>query len=69
MYVKPRRLGSSIGVARVDERASSCDEALDVAFRYDTSILAEPAQDGIIEINCSVLGRATTSRCRCASNR
>ncbi len=31
-------------------------DALEVAFGYDTSILAEPAQDGSIEINCSVLG-------------
>lgn len=56
MYVKPRRLGSSIGVARVDS-GDALRDALDVAFRYDTSVLAEPAQDGIIEINCSVLGQ------------
>jgi D-alanine-D-alanine ligase len=56
MYVKPRRLGSSIGVARVDTHEQLRD-ALDVAFRYDTSVLAEPAQEGIIEINCSVLGQ------------
>jgi D-alanine-D-alanine ligase len=55
MYVKPRRLGSSIGVARVGGDAE-LRNALDVAFGYDTSILAEPAQDGSIEINCSVLG-------------
>jgi D-alanine-D-alanine ligase len=55
MYVKPRRLGSSIGVARVagDEQLR---DALDVAFGYDTSILAEQAQDGCVEVNCSVLG-------------
>jgi D-alanine-D-alanine ligase len=56
MYVKPLRLGSSIGVSRVETRAQ-LDVALDLAFRYDTSVLAEAAQDGIIEINCSVLGR------------
>jgi D-alanine-D-alanine ligase len=55
MYVKPRRLGSSIGVARVETDAELRD-ALEVAFGYDTSILAEPAQDASIEINCSVLG-------------
>src|SRR5579863_2506255 len=52
MYVKPLRLGSSIGVSRV-ENSEQLDAALDLAFRYDTSILAEAAQDGIIEINCS----------------
>jgi len=56
MYVKPRRLGSSIGVARVAAR-EGLRAALDVAFSYDTSVLAEPAQDGTIEINCSVLGQ------------
>jgi D-alanine-D-alanine ligase len=56
IYVKPRRLGSSIGVSRVETRDQLRD-ALDVAFRYDTSILAEAAQEGIIEINCSVLGQ------------
>ncbi len=55
MYVKPRRLGSSIGVARVDND-ERLREALEVAFDYDTSILAEEAQDDSIEINCSVLG-------------
>ena len=55
MYVKPRRLGSSIGVTRVDGDAALRD-ALDVAFSYDTSILAEQAQDGGVEVNCSVLG-------------
>jgi D-alanine-D-alanine ligase len=55
MYVKPRRLGSSIGVARVDND-QRLREALEVAFDYDTSVLAEEAQDDSIEINCSVLG-------------
>ena len=54
MYVKPRRLGSSIGVAR--SRTTRSCAALEVAFGYDTSILAEAAQDASIEINCSVLG-------------
>ena len=55
MYVKPRRLGSSIGVARV-ENDEQLRDALEVAFGYDTSILAEAAQDASIEVNCSVLG-------------
>jgi D-alanine-D-alanine ligase len=55
MYVKPRRLGSSIGVARV-ENDEQLRDALEVAFGYDTSILAEAAQDDSIEVNCSVLG-------------
>jgi D-alanine-D-alanine ligase len=61
MYIKPRRLGSSIGVARVDDDGAS-RTALEVAFGYDTSILAEAAQDESIEINCSVLGEGDDVR-------
>jgi D-alanine-D-alanine ligase len=55
MYVKPRSLGSSIGVVHVVDRRQLL-EALDLAFRYDADVLAEPALEGIVEINCSVLG-------------
>ena len=55
MYVKPRNLGSSIGVVHVVDRPQLLD-ALDLAFRYDADVLAEPALEGIVEINCSVLG-------------
>ncbi len=55
MYVKPRNLGSSIGVVHVVDRRQLLD-ALDLAFRYDADVLAEPALEGIVEINCSVLG-------------
>ena len=55
MYVKPRTLGSSIGVVHVIDRRQLLD-ALDLAFRYDADVLAEPALEGIVEINCSVLG-------------
>jgi D-alanine-D-alanine ligase len=48
-------------VARVDGDAALRD-ALEVAFSYDTSILAEQAQDGSIEVNCSVLGRGDDVR-------
>jgi D-alanine-D-alanine ligase len=61
LYVKPRRLGSSIGVARVDGDQQLRD-ALEVAFGYDTSVLAEQAQDSSIEVNCSVLGRGDDVR-------
>lgn len=56
IYVKPRSLGSSIGVSRVATRAELAD-AFDLAFVYDSDCVLEPAQDEIVEINCSVLGR------------
>lgn len=56
-FVKPSRLGSSVGIGRAPDRAGLA-EALDVARRYDDRILVEKAMDGCIEVNCSVLGGA-----------
>jgi D-alanine-D-alanine ligase len=54
-FVKPSRLGSSVGIGKAKDRASLAD-ALEVARRYDRRILVEKAMEGCIEINCSVLG-------------
>jgi D-alanine-D-alanine ligase len=54
VFVKPARLGSSVGIARV----ASADElsgALELAFRHDPLAIAEAAARGI-EVECSVLG-------------
>jgi D-alanine-D-alanine ligase len=61
VYVKPVTLGSSIGVSRADD-ASALRFALDVAATYDNRLMIEPAQQDIIEINCSVLGDSTNAR-------
>ena len=55
VFVKPATLGSSIGVSRAADRAE-LDEALELAFSYDARAVIEPAQDEMVEINCSVLG-------------
>lgn len=55
VFVKPATLGSSIGVARVADR-DALGNHLDVAANFDQRILIEPAMDGAIEVNCSVLG-------------
>ena len=57
MIVKPARCGSSIGIARADDRAT-LDAAIEEAFRYDDKIVVERAVDALREINCSVLGDA-----------
>jgi D-alanine-D-alanine ligase len=54
-FVKPSRLGSSVGIGKATDRSSLLD-ALEVARRYDHRILVEKAMDGCMEINCSVLG-------------
>jgi D-alanine-D-alanine ligase len=55
VFVKPVTLGSSIGIARVeDERLLRA--SIDVAANLDRKIMVEAAVVGCIEINCSVMG-------------
>jgi D-alanine-D-alanine ligase len=55
-FVKPARLGSSVGVSRVT-KPDDLAKAVDLAFDFDTKILIE---QGIVgrEIECAVLGNA-----------
>lgn len=54
LYIKPVNLGSSVGVSKaIDEQ--SFNEALKMAFQYDTKVLIEKNIDGR-EIECAVLG-------------
>ena len=55
MIVKPARLGSSIGIARVETR-EALDAAIEDAFRYDNKVVVEYAVPNLREVNCSVLG-------------
>ena len=57
MVVKPARCGSSIGIARADDR-DELDAAIEDAFRYDDKVIVERAVTDLREINCSVLGDA-----------
>jgi D-alanine-D-alanine ligase len=56
-FVKPARLGSSVGIGKANDRPDLLD-ALDVAKAYDRRVLVETAMEGCIEVNCSVLGGA-----------
>jgi D-alanine-D-alanine ligase len=58
-FVKPTRLGSSVGIGKAKDRAA-LEEAIDVASRYDHRLLVERSMEGCLEINCSVLGGADT---------
>lgn len=57
LIVKPTSLGSSIGVAKADNK-DELVEAIETAFRYDAHLLVEVAVNPLMEINCSVLGTA-----------
>ncbi|MBR2406661.1 MAG: D-alanine--D-alanine ligase [Clostridia bacterium] len=61
MIVKPVNLGSSVGIARADNR-DKLMAALDDAFCYANRVLVEQAITPLREINCSVLGDADGAR-------
>jgi D-alanine-D-alanine ligase len=60
VWVKPARLGSSVGIARV-ERAEDLDAALDEAFAHDERVIVEASAPGV-EVECSVLGDTHDAR-------
>ena len=57
VFVKPSRLGSSVGISKV-ESAGDLDTALADAFRHDPLVIVEAMSDGL-EIECSVIGNET----------
>jgi len=54
VFVKPARLGSSIGISRATDEAS-LRTALALAFEHDSKLLVEAAVEGV-EVECGVLG-------------
>jgi D-alanine-D-alanine ligase len=54
VFVKPARLGSSVGIVKVTE-ADALDEALEQAFAHDELAIVEAMAHGL-EVECSVLG-------------
>jgi D-alanine-D-alanine ligase len=54
LWVKPSRLGSSVGITRVDD-LDQLDEAVEMALRHDPRVIVEASAAGR-EVECSVLG-------------
>ena len=54
VFVKPARLGSSVGISKVRAEAE-LGPALDHAFAHDGLVIVEAFSDGI-EVECSVIG-------------
>jgi D-alanine-D-alanine ligase len=54
VFVKPARLGSSVGIGRVAE-AGELAGALEIAFAHDSLAIVEAFATGL-EVECSVLG-------------
>jgi D-alanine-D-alanine ligase len=57
VFVKPARLGSSVGISKV-RSADELGPAAELAFRHDEKILVEEFVDGI-EVEVGVLGNRT----------
>ncbi|HMS31361.1 MAG TPA: D-alanine--D-alanine ligase [Candidatus Saccharibacteria bacterium] len=55
LFVKPARLGSSIGISRVTS-AKQLMNALEVAAHYDDKIIVEQAVSNLIEVTLPIMG-------------
>jgi D-alanine-D-alanine ligase len=54
LWVKPSRMGSSVGITRV-EKLEELDAAVELALRHDPRVIVEASAEGR-EVECSVLG-------------
>jgi D-alanine-D-alanine ligase len=54
VFVKPARLGSSVGITKV-EGEEQLEDAVALARRHDDKVLVEESVDGV-EVECGVLG-------------
>ncbi|MGZ8665969.1 MAG: D-alanine--D-alanine ligase family protein [Solirubrobacterales bacterium] len=55
LWVKPSRLGSSVGISKVSSAERQLDEAVQLASRHDPRVIVEASAHGH-EVECSVLG-------------
>lgn len=55
VFVKPPRLGSSIGIGRVQTRAA-LEQAIEVAFKYGDRVLVEQGIADVMDVTCAVMG-------------
>jgi D-alanine-D-alanine ligase len=57
LWVKPSRMGSSVGITRVTDLAE-LDAAVELALRHDPRVIVEASASGR-EVECSVLGNSS----------
>jgi D-alanine-D-alanine ligase len=55
LWVKPSRLGSSVGISKVETLGEELEEAVELALRHDPRVIVEAAAHGR-EVECSLLG-------------
>jgi D-alanine-D-alanine ligase len=57
LWVKPSRLGSSVGISKVEALGATFDAAVELALRHDPRAIVEASAHGR-EVECSLLGNA-----------
>jgi D-alanine-D-alanine ligase len=55
LWVKPSRLGSSVGISKVAATGAELDAAVELARRHDPRVIVEASASGR-EVECSLLG-------------
>jgi D-alanine-D-alanine ligase len=55
VWVKPSRLGSSVGISRVEDVGEELEPAVELALRHDPRVIVEASARGR-EVECSLLG-------------
>jgi len=55
LWVKPSRLGSSVGISKVSNVEGELDQAVAAALKHDPRVIVEEDAGGI-EVECSVMG-------------
>jgi D-alanine-D-alanine ligase len=55
LWVKPSRLGSSVGISKVEGLGPELDAAVELALRHDPRVIVEASAHGR-EVECSLLG-------------
>jgi D-alanine-D-alanine ligase len=59
LFVKPARLGSSIGISRV-ETERELTNAIEVATHYDVKVVIEEAVQNLVEVTVPILGNRSS---------
>jgi len=55
LFIKPVRLGSSIGITKAKDR-QELENAIEVAMHYENKILVEEGVNDLVDVTCAVLG-------------
>ena len=55
VFVKPARLGSSIGIAKA-RSSEELEQAVEVALHYDARVIVEESVEDMMDVTCAIMG-------------